>query len=429
MYKTAGAIVADEKGRIFELEGYSAAGMAGEDLFVLDEENTAPMPSGSELMFLPQRHPILLNNITGAFEEVEYNPYGKGHKIFAVSAFNSPGYVITLNSAFSARHGVKPLPLFSYGAVGSIGDQFVSSVFQVDKEKRQDLSLMPIEKVQEGVADKTRLYPKNRLIYHLKKCALEWGCPAAKNFFLQRFEAPLPTSRNCNASCLGCISFQKENRISSCQNRITFTPSPEEIAEVALLHIDKVEKAVVSFGQGCEGDPLLAWKVILPAIELIRKKTSKGTINMNTNASMPDILEKLFNAGLNSIRVSMNSARKKCYLKYFRPKYKFEDILKSIKTAESNNIHVAINYLNLPGFTDTEPEVAALQNILDNYKIDLIQWRNLNYDPKLYMQQMLKRGEYYSSLGIKELIGALKENYPELKHGYFNPPKENFTKS
>ena len=69
------------------------------------------------------------------------------------------------------------------------------------------------------------------------------------------------------------------------QDRITFTPSPEEIAEVALAHIQRVENSVVSFGQGCEGDPLLATHVIEPAIRQIRSQTDRGTINMNTNGT------------------------------------------------------------------------------------------------------------------------------------------------
>jgi hypothetical protein len=48
---------------------------------------------------------------------------------------------------------------------------------------------------------------------------------------------------------------------------------------------------VVSFGQGCEGDPLMAARVIGPAIRLIREQTLDGTINMNTNASLPHILK------------------------------------------------------------------------------------------------------------------------------------------
>ncbi|MCB9481931.1 MAG: radical SAM protein [Desulfobacteraceae bacterium] len=420
----ASAVVANEKGEIFELEGYSAVGMACNDLYVLNEQNSIKIPDYSELMFLPDRAPILFNNSSNEYEIVEFNPYNVKEKIFPVAAFNSPGYVITLNSAFDENQDAKPLPLFSYGAVGGLDDDFVSAVYQVDKEDRQNLSLMPIEKVEEGLNEKIKEYPKNRLIYHIKKCALEWGCPAAKNFFLKRYEAPLPTSRICNANCLGCISLQKDEFISSCQNRINFTPSPEEIAEVALSHIENVENCVLSFGQGCEGDPLLAWEVILPAIEIIRSKTDKGTINMNTNGSLPIIMEKLFNAGLDSIRVSVNSFQKKYYLKYFRPKYEFEDVLQTIRTAKDKNKFVSVNYLNMPGFTDTEPEMKELFKIIENFKIDFIQWRNLNYDPKLYFRQMFgDKAEDLIPFGIINLIKHLKKNYKNLNHGYFNPPK------
>ncbi|MDY0360284.1 MAG: radical SAM protein [Desulforegulaceae bacterium] len=418
------AVVANEKGEIFELEGYSAVGMAGNDLYILNEKNSIKIPDYSELMFLPDRAPILFNNKTKQYEIVEFNPYNENEKLFPVAAFNSPGYVITLNSAFDENEDAKPLPLFSYGAVGGLDDDFVSAVYQVDKEDRQDLSLMPVEKVEEGLMEKIKEYPKNRLIYHIKKCALEWGCPAAKNFFLKRYEAPLPTSRVCNANCLGCISLQKDEFISSCQNRINFTPSPEEIAEIALSHIENVENCVLSFGQGCEGDPLLAFDVILPAIKIIRSKTDKGTLNMNTNASLPKKMEELFDAGLDSIRVSTNSFQKKYYLKYFRPKYEFEDVLETIKTAKKKHKFVSVNYLNMPGFTDTEPEMKELFKIIENLKIDFIQWRNLNYDPKLYFRQMF--GDLSKDLipfGIINLIKHLKKNYKDLHHGYFNPPK------
>ena len=42
---------------------------------------------------------------------------------------------------------------------------------------------------------------------------------------------------------------------------------------------------------------------IEPAIRLIREATAEGTINMNTNASLPDTLKGLLDAGLDSIRV------------------------------------------------------------------------------------------------------------------------------
>ena len=109
-----------------------------------------------------------------------------------------------------------------------------------------------------GVRETKVRMPGNRLRNHLENCALTYGCPAGKNFFLGRYEAPLPTAKQCNAHCMGCLSLQKDSDIPHSQDRIAFTPSPREIAEVALAHIRRVPKSVVSFGQGCEGDPLLA---------------------------------------------------------------------------------------------------------------------------------------------------------------------------
>ena len=55
------AVVANQKGEIFELEGYAAAGMAGFSLAPLKVKETVNMPYGSELMYLPNRKPVLFN--------------------------------------------------------------------------------------------------------------------------------------------------------------------------------------------------------------------------------------------------------------------------------------------------------------------------------------------------------------------------------
>ncbi|MBU3950861.1 MAG: radical SAM protein, partial [Proteobacteria bacterium] len=55
------AVVAGENGEIFDLEGYGAAGMSGESLFILTKTDSCDMPHGSELMMLPHRRPIVFN--------------------------------------------------------------------------------------------------------------------------------------------------------------------------------------------------------------------------------------------------------------------------------------------------------------------------------------------------------------------------------
>jgi molybdenum cofactor biosynthesis enzyme MoaA len=421
------ALVANDAGEIFELDGYAAVGMAGAKLAPLSVDQTHHLPHGSELMYLPDRMPVLLNISTGQLETRHENPYEPGEVIFPVAAFNSPGYVITRISAYAETRKAKSLPLFSYGAVGWHKDGFRSAVVQVDSEPRQDLRLMPGDKVIAGVEQMRRQMPDNRLRAHLDHCALTYGCPAGKNFFLGRYEAPLPTSKQCNANCLGCLSLQQNSDIHHSQDRITFTPSPEEIAEVALAHIKRVDNSVVSFGQGCEGDPLLATHVIEPAIRQIRSQTSRGTINMNTNGSLPARLNSLFDAGLDSIRISINSVRQECYDAYFRPRgYGFGDVLASIETALTRNKHVALNYLNCPGFSDTPGEGDALVEFLKNYPIHMIQWRNLNFDPLRYWKQMDAVASSGKPMGTEVLLQQIREQFPELKFGYFNPPKEKF---
>jgi pyruvate-formate lyase-activating enzyme len=421
------ALVADRKGKIFELDGYAAVGMAGEELVPLTTKQTVEMPQGSELMLLPERRPIVFNLDSGELEILRQNPFAPAEPLYPVAAFNSPGYVVSRISAYDETSGAAPLPLFSYGAVGWAGEGFRSAVILVDPEPRQDLRQMKLDKVVAGVEEMRRRLPGNRLRSHLEKCALTYGCPAGKNFFLGRYEAPLPTARQCNAHCLGCLSLQPSGKIHHSQDRIAFTPTPEEIAAVALTHIERVPRAVVSFGQGCEGDPLLAAEVIEPAVRLIRSRTDRGTINMNTNGSLPAVLERLFDAGLDSMRISLNSVRKNCYEAYFRPGgYRFEDVLAGIDLALGRGIFTAINYLNIPGFTDTPEECAALEEFLANHPISMIQWRNLNYDPMRYWQVMNQAASHGHPMGMGKLLECIRNGFPEVRFGYFNPPKESY---
>jgi pyruvate-formate lyase-activating enzyme len=421
------AVVANEKGEIFDLEGFAALGADGQLLSPITTGDTIELPHGSELMFLPDRMPVLMDLETGQVKPVGRNPYSPSERIFPVAAFNSPGVVLARTCAYEESPGATILPLFSYGAVGWHGHGFRSSAIVVDTEPRQDLRQMPREAIVAGVEQMRRQLPDNRLARHLEHCALTYGCPAGKNFFLGRYEAPLPTSRACNARCLGCISLQHNDRLTSSQNRIAFTPSAEEIAGVALAHIARVKNSVVSFGQGCEGDPLMAARTIGPAIALIREKTADGTINMNTNASLPHVLATLLMAGLDSLRVSMNSVRETCYTAYFRPKgYRFSHVVESIDLAISKGKHVAINYLNCPGFTDSPEEAAALFVFLEKHPVQLIQWRNLNFDPQRYLQTMNTVTPLGPPVGMAPLLQMIRKRFPDLQYGYFNPPKERF---
>ncbi len=140
--------------------------------------------------------------------------------------------------------------------------------------------------------------------------------------------------------------------------------------------------------------------------------------------SGPDVIARLFDAGLGSIRVSMNSAREPFYTKYYRPKgYVFKDVLDSISVAKRKGGFVSINYLTMPGFSDSKKEAASLARLIETRRIDMIQWRNMNFDPMRYFLKFGERVTPKDISGIRQTILSLKERFPGLVMGYYNPAR------
>jgi pyruvate-formate lyase-activating enzyme len=407
-------LVSDKKGRIFNIPGVEASGMKAGCFFRPHGEDFIKMPEGSRLFMLPERMPVGYSGLKRKFEALE------GY--FAVAAFIAPAFTGTFSAAYKPHAGSGIMPLFCYTAAGFYeGDIYVAAI-RVDRSSRHDPRFINISSAAENAEKIKKLFPGNRLIRHLADCAMVHGCPGAQNYFLLRQECPLPVSGSCNANCAGCISFQKSKNIAATQPRIKFTPFPKEVAETALFHVRNVRNPVLSFGQGCEGEPLLEADLIEKSIRLIRAVTTKATINMNTNASRPEAIALLFDAGLDSIRVSVNSVRQEYYDRYYKPAgYTFKDVLRSIRIAKKKNGFVSINYLTMPGFTDSEDEYRALKRFIEDYKIDMIQWRNLNFDPLAYFKIIRYSAKPSDMIGVRQMITSLRKSFPRLKMGYYNP--------
>lgn len=410
-------LVADNKGKIFPCEGYLPAVMKAGIFFPSDACPMMPLPRGSEIFMLPGRAPVGIDGKTRLFA----CPVPADGGYHAVAAFLSPGVVSAASPAYyETGTDTRALPLFSYSACFMFKGKIYASGVRVDDDTRHDFWRMNPDSIKKGIKKFKKLFPKNGLVPHLEKCVNVYSCPNAMNLFLSRHEAPLPVSPSCNASCAGCISKQAGRTVSP-QNRITFVPRPGEIAEIALYHFQNAKGAIVSFGQGCEGEPLLSEETMHEAILMIRRMGGDGTINLNTNASRPEAVSRLFDAGLDSIRVSMNSAREKYYRIYYRPKgYGFRDVIKSIKAAKKKKGFVSINYLAMPGFTDERGEFEALKRLSDVCSPDMVQMRNLNYDPRGYFKLLGVRMKARDLMGIDTVITKIKKDLG-LAVGYFNP--------
>lgn len=418
-------VFAARDGKIYPYPGLEGVGMKAGRYERLDPKYLVKLPEHAEFFLLQDRTAVGYHAGSRQFLELSSDPYSKnGEEIYPVAAFLPPGLSLTHSVAYAEKEGAKLLPLFAYGPCVFYRGKFYASAVPVDRDVRHDESLMDAAAIAQNIDEYGKLFPKNRLVPHLGGCATVNACANAKNFFLGRFEAPIPTSPVCNAQCQGCISYQPpEQGIPSSQRRITFTPTPEEIAELALFHMEKEADPIISFGQGCEGEPTLAGAVIEKAIRLIRASSSRGSINMNTNASRPDTIARLFDAGLDSIRVSTNSVREPYYSRYYQPKgYSLAEVTASVDAARKRGGFVSLNYLSMPGFTDSRGEADALDRFVGEHGVNMIQWRNLNYDPRRYFRDM-QYGET-ECLGMPAVLERLKKNHPRLHMGYFNPKKE-----
>jgi len=413
------AVYADASGKVFHSPHIQAAGMERGSFSALEPGHLIRLPPTSQLFTLPMRNPIGYDARSGRFVCMSHERYS------AVGAHMAPGNTVTLSPAYRERGTPQRLPLFSYTALAFYKGNYYTAGITVDRDRRHDARYIDIPSVKKGIAATRKLLPMNRLITHLERCALRYGCPNAQNFFLSRYEAPLPVSPYCNAQCAGCISYQARKNCQPSQPRIRFVPTPQEIAEIALFHLRRAQDPIVSFGQGCEGEPLLRTHTIERAIAMIRKATTRGVIHVNTNASRPDALQELIDAGLDSIRISLNSARPAYYNRYYKPRgYAFRDVMKSIRICRSRRIFVSLNYLTMPGFTDTADELAALTGFLARSGVDMIQWRNLNYDPIAFIRDMkLPKPALQDIIGLGRMIRTLKRRFPRLAMGYFNPSK------
>jgi pyruvate-formate lyase-activating enzyme len=425
--KTILAVVADEKGEVFEHPDLLLAGMNGTIARRPRADELIPLPAGSRLFTIPGTPPIGFDRRSGKLVTAERLPrrWGGG-QIQAVSAFLTPAFTRTLLPAADFRHKGVTLPLWSYTAVGWCVEEerFYCAAVRVDRNDQWRPEHFDDREIDPAVRRILKEHPTNRLFEQLARCALDYHCFAAKNLFYRRWEAPLPTSPSCNSRCLGCISRQESDCCPASQERLTFVPTVAELCEVAVPHLREAEQAIVSFGQGCEGDPILQAATICTAVREMRQATGRGTVNFNSNASLPDVIDQLAEAGIDSIRISLNSAREAPYNAYYRPcGYRFADVLESIRRAKRAGLFTMLNYLVFPGVSDQPEEIAALAKLVEGAGVDLIQMRNLSIDPVLYQEALGVTGE---GVGMKTMLDRIKRDIPRIQFGYFNRTRDNF---
>lgn len=422
-YKNLPALLyADCGGHVYDHPYYRMAGFSGDLPHALREEDLIPMPEFSKLFYIPDCPPIGIDPSTGEHKIVpEVEMGGVLTKCYGVAAFLEPGLVRSHLPAVDYREKFYTLPMWAYTAVGFKEDRYWAAGFRIEYNHKWDPRSYDDRELVRAIKRYGRAYGTGPLLQHLRACATQNHCFAAKNLFFQRWEAPVPVSQGCNAECLGCLSLQEDSSCKASHQRISFRPTKKEIVALAVRHLNSAPEAIISFGQGCEGEPLTEHKLIVDSIKAIREQTDRGTLNLNTNGSRPDRVRLIAEAGLDSIRISLNSARQEFYKAYYRPRnYDFDDVVASIALSRELGLYTMVNDLVFPGITDQEEEIEALINLVQKTGVNFLHLKNLNIDPHLYVEKMPK--ERSSSVGMKRMVTLLRRELPSLELGYFNQP-------
>ena len=423
--RMARLLFADDRGVVYDHPSLLAAVRSG-DALLRAPERPVPLPEGAALAALPGRLPVGVDPASGALTVLAEARVGRRRFVpLAVAATLPPGFTRTyLPAVAPAPPGGAPapvLPQWAYTAAALGPGGFVVFALRTDRRRHWSPAAHSTAALPGLVQARLDATP-NPIYRQLSRCALEWRCFTAQNTFYGRDEGAIPSSSACNAACLGCLSEQQEGMPPSSHERIRRPPSAEEMAEVALHHLTTARgKVMVSFGQGCEGEPLLRWKEIARAIRLVRARTSRGSIHVNTNGSLPGALGALCEAGLDSVRVSLNSAAPDLYRAYYRPvRYGLPDVVRALKAAKRGGAYVALNLLTFPGVTDRSGEVRALCRLVREARVDQVQTRPLAIDPDVYLAVARRRGAGGPPIGIRGLVAALRQARPGLVVGNFS---------
>lgn len=413
-------VYASATGEIRICPELAALGRSGYELWEPRQEEMTPLPAGADLLHLPGYMPIGLDSVTG---EAETLTEDEGEPVMAVAAILPMGYTRTMLPAWDGDED-KPLALYGYAAVAAAEDgRLYVAGLPTEISPKWDPHQYAEQLLAKLIRQRLNEFPENRILRQLAHCSQNYHCLTAQNIFFRRWEAGIPTSPVCNAQCLGCISEQPAECCPSPQRRLDFQPTVDEIVQLGVVHLEEAEDGIISFGQGCEGEPLLSGERLINAVREIRRCTRRGTININTNAGCTQIMRGLIDAGLDSARISLLSAHEADYSRYHQPKgYQLRHVIDSLRHCHEAGLVTSLNLLFFPGYTDRKEQWEALEDLLKTGYVNRIQIRNLNIDPDQFLNWMDEEKTPGETLGVLEWLRLVKSQFPSIAIGSFSLP-------
>jgi pyruvate-formate lyase-activating enzyme len=402
------AVHADRAGRII-VSDHAAAAFDGAATVPFSDE--LPLPSGATVMHL-EREAETLDRSARA------RRVGPGR--LAVAAVLPPGHLRTQLPAYADAPDKPDLTPRAYAAVAAddSGDLVVAAVL-IDRDPTHAIDAYPKAEVGAKVNEALRSRPADRLVRQLARCAREYGCRAAANAFYGRWECALPIAAPSNEHPPAAIAPRLDGEAEP-REPAAFHATAEEVASLATQHI-AAGGTLLSFGRACEGEPLLAARIVEDAIRLIRATTRSGTVHLETNGSVPAALRRLAANGLDAVTIRLMSARADTYESLHRPEgYRFADVRAALRVAAEQRIATSLLIPVLPGILDRAEEIAAIVGLAEELpEGSAILLRDLAADPLRALALMPRRA---TGIGIARALERLREELPHLRVGAFVRP-------
>ena len=406
------ALVARPDGSLDVAPGLRPAARSGRALIAPSAADLVPLPAGATLAHLPGRTAVALRR-DGTAVPVP----GR----LAVAAVLPVGWLRLLCPASEPVPGAARLPLFGYAAVVEHrGEPMVAALQSDDLAEWGPDRLADSGQVEAGLAAARAALPGNRIVEQLAVCALEHRCITARNTLERRHEGALPASPACNADCLGCISLQSDGAAPTPQPRMGHAPTAAELTALADWHLQGDGATIVSFGQGCEGEPLTRPDALERAVRRIDALHPGATIHVNTNGSRPTALRRLLAAGLRSVRVSAISFSDPVFRAYYRPLgYDLDDVQECGRLVAAAGGQVCLNLLTFPGVTDVPEELDRTIAACRAMGVHQVQWRSLNVDHDWLAAVLPPLGP---GIGLRAARARLAAELPGVLHGNATRP-------
>jgi wyosine [tRNA(Phe)-imidazoG37] synthetase (radical SAM superfamily) len=451
-------LLATESGEIFQHPHLELAMDNGLDYVRPVASELTAVPPGWDIMAMPHTRPVGYDSETGEFVTLHEFTYeddaGISHTVVpcAVAIHPPPGYVRRYHPAaeyLDARHPdekfketgggrlklfdadraeikadeARPgLPLWAYSAVGFGKKGMVAAIFLADEVSRWKPDIYYRSDLDERIEKRLAQDPDNQILKQLSVCARDYLCCCAQNIFYERWEGALPSSPACTAACLGCISKDPEWDTPVPQKRLKFSPEAEDLKKVMVHHLETAPEPMVSFGQGCEGEPTMYGDALVESIRQTRAETPKGVININCNGSRPEVVRDAARAGAEALRISINTFDPDVFEAYYRPSdYNMETVLDSLRAGRDEGMYLSINLLIWPGWTDRMQELDRISALVDEGLIHMIQLRNLCVDPGYFRSILPPREARGILVGMRAFVEELHRRHPKLRFGTFNP--------